>query len=251
MNTQQLIEASSAPRQRARLLDESEILRDEASFATVVLNQRIAPQTHSALREFLAKFSLTWKRMTLALLLVVSVCAVTTVILKITRARSNISSHPAEKTIGENSAPQPKPTATQTEVLTASEFLESPAVSQTENQMNESLTSAGVAGAKPSGAVATKLDIPDKELPEEAKSQAPSKSRSKIEVRSRTEPSSLPANSRQRKLEAESRPLPLTSVGQRPRRVAPKTDSQPESAQTGSATVSPPQSSKPKVIQWP
>ena len=60
---------------RVRLLDESQVLAGEASFATVMLNEHLKAQRHSPITEFLVKTKLSLKQLVLAALAMFSVLA--------------------------------------------------------------------------------------------------------------------------------------------------------------------------------
>jgi hypothetical protein len=72
-------ERSSAS--RVRLLDESQVLADEASFATVMLGEGTKAHRHSPLTEFLVKTKLSIRQLVLAMLALVSVLALAVIVL--------------------------------------------------------------------------------------------------------------------------------------------------------------------------
>ncbi len=137
---------------RVRLLDESQVLSSEASFATVMLDEPRRTRTHSPFTEFLARTKLNGKQLTLATLLVVSVLAVTaTVLSKIATSEGVFSSRPTANTPAQPVSPR-EPIANQQEVTT-SKTLKSGGVSDQRRQLGESGLSIRVANAKASGAV--------------------------------------------------------------------------------------------------
>ena len=66
---------------RVQLLDESQVLAGEASFATVMLGERTKAPRHSPITEFLVKTKLSLKQLVLATLAVFSVLALAVVVL--------------------------------------------------------------------------------------------------------------------------------------------------------------------------
>jgi len=72
-------ERRSAP--RVQLLDESQVLAGEASFATVMLGERTKAHRHSPITEFLVKTKLSLKQLVLAMLALVSIPAVAVIVL--------------------------------------------------------------------------------------------------------------------------------------------------------------------------
>ena len=66
---------------RVRVLDESQVLPGEASFATAIPSGPSAPSSHSPLQEFLAKTSLDLRTLMLASLLFVSILAVSALVI--------------------------------------------------------------------------------------------------------------------------------------------------------------------------
>src|SRR4030095_6526631 len=66
---------------RVRLLDESQILADEASFDTVMLGEGTKAHRHSPLTEFLVKTKLSIRQLVLAMLALVSVLALAVIVL--------------------------------------------------------------------------------------------------------------------------------------------------------------------------
>ena len=81
---------------RVQLLDESQVLAGEASFATVMLSGRRNAQPHSPITEFLVKTKLSLKQLVLAALAMVSVLALAVIVLlNMTSAKvATISSAP-------------------------------------------------------------------------------------------------------------------------------------------------------------
>ena len=66
---------------RVQLLDESQVLAGEASFATVMLGERTNAPRHSPITEFLVKTKLSLKQLVLAMLALFSVLALAVVVL--------------------------------------------------------------------------------------------------------------------------------------------------------------------------
>jgi hypothetical protein len=72
-------ERNSAP--RVQLMDESQVLASEASFATVMLGARTKAQRYSPITEFLVKTKLSFKQLVLAVFALVSVLALAVIVL--------------------------------------------------------------------------------------------------------------------------------------------------------------------------
>jgi hypothetical protein len=66
---------------RIQLLDESQVLAGEASFATVMLGERTKAHRHSPITEFFVKTKLSLKQLVLAMLALVSVLALAVIVL--------------------------------------------------------------------------------------------------------------------------------------------------------------------------
>src|SRR6266540_890227 len=76
------------PRQ-IRILDESQVLPGEASFATVMFGERTKAHRHSPITEFLVKTKLSLKQLVLAMLALVSIPAVAVIVL-LSRSSSEV-----------------------------------------------------------------------------------------------------------------------------------------------------------------
>ena len=103
---------------RVHLLDESQVLAGEASFATVMLGERKSAQRYSPITEFLVKTKLSLIQLVLAMLALVSVLALAMTVLFIT-TRSEV--------VSVSSAPPP------TKVDTASKPVSAVSTSTTES----------------------------------------------------------------------------------------------------------------------
>lgn len=75
---------------RVRLLDESQVLAGEASFATVISGEHTKAHRHSPLTEFLVKTKLSLKQLVLAVLALLSVLALAAVIVLLSTTRSEV-----------------------------------------------------------------------------------------------------------------------------------------------------------------
>ncbi len=134
--------------QRARLLEESEILAGEASYATVMIGERLGGRSHSPIAEFLEKTRLTRLQMMLCGLLVVSVMSVAViVVLNVsTSERAVASSVPQTETVSYSPPPTPTDAAKQTGSTSSASAIE-PAVAPTSPaQVSGVANLAGVTG---------------------------------------------------------------------------------------------------------
>jgi hypothetical protein len=86
---------------RVQLLDESQVLAGEASFATVMLGERTKAHRHSPITEFLVKTKLSLKQLVLAMLALVSVLALAVIVLLSTTSSEvvTVSSAPPPTTL--------------------------------------------------------------------------------------------------------------------------------------------------------
>jgi hypothetical protein len=125
---------------RVPLLDESQVLAGEASFATVMLGQRTNAPRYSPITEFLVRTKLSLKQLVLAMLALVSVFALAVIVLL------NMTSSEA---VTVRSAPPPAPaeTASQSVSTSISESPESVLLSNSQVKVSGS--------ASPTQAVAT------------------------------------------------------------------------------------------------
>jgi hypothetical protein len=101
---------------RVQLLDESQVLAGEASFATVMLGERSEAQRYSPITEFLVKTKLSLRQLVLAMLALVSVLALSVIVL-LSATRS--------KFVTVSSAPPPKAVDTASQSVSTS-ITESP-----------------------------------------------------------------------------------------------------------------------------
>ncbi len=101
---------------RRHILDESEVLPSEASFATLASNERTTAGSYSPLSEFFAKSDMNWQKLKLAVLLLASIfvstfAVVTLVVMKVDEndlVRSNsMANTPLEISQPPQSQPQP------------------------------------------------------------------------------------------------------------------------------------------------
>ena len=86
---------------RVQLLDESQVLAGEASFATVMLGERTKAHRHSSITEFLIKTKLSLKQLVLVMLALVSVLALAVIVLLSTTSSEvvTVSSAPPPTTV--------------------------------------------------------------------------------------------------------------------------------------------------------
>ncbi|MGH9961353.1 MAG: hypothetical protein ACREBC_30210, partial [Pyrinomonadaceae bacterium] len=128
---------------RKRILDESDGLPTEASFATVIKHGPNATPSYSPLEEFHAKFKLTWKTLTMAAVVLFSLSAgVTLAVLKIAES---VRSQPTVVTSQSVSAPRTEPV--RLTLLTPSD---SPVIaSSKQKQATPHVTSAPVVTPQP------------------------------------------------------------------------------------------------------
>jgi hypothetical protein len=125
---------------RVQLLDESQVLAGEASFATVMSGERTNAQRHSPITEFLVKTKLSLKQLVLAMLALVSFLALAVVVLL---------SMTSSKVLTVSSAPPPVPveTASQSVSTSTTESPESVSIRNSQGEVSGS--------ASPTQAVAT------------------------------------------------------------------------------------------------
>jgi hypothetical protein len=125
---------------RVQLLDESQVLAGEASFATVMLGERTKAHRHSPITEFLVKTKLSLKQLVLVMLALVSVLALAVIVLLSTTS---------SKVVTVSSAPPP------TTVDTASQSV-STSITESPESVLISISQGKVSGsASPTQAVAT------------------------------------------------------------------------------------------------
>jgi hypothetical protein len=153
---------------RPRILDESQVLPGEASFATVMLNPPIAARTYSPLAEFFAKSNLAWRRQAVPALLLVSIfavsAAITLLILRTTEG-DGFSAYPTANTSADISSPQAQPTTAQTEITPNS--LKTGSVSDGEKRISGPVASSPVGATKLNGAA----EVAHDRFPKAAKSE--------------------------------------------------------------------------------
>jgi hypothetical protein len=125
---------------RIQLLDESQVLAGEASFATVMLGERTKAHRHSPITEFLVKTKLSLKQLELAMLALVSVLALAVIVLLSTTSSDVVTV---------SSAPPPTivDTASQSVSTSITESPESVLISNSQGKVSGS--------ASPTQAVAT------------------------------------------------------------------------------------------------
>jgi hypothetical protein len=96
---------------RVQLLDESQVLAGEASFATVMSSEWTNAPRHSPITEFLVKTKLSLKQLVLAVLALVSVLALAVIVLLNTTSSGVVTV---------SSAPPPNPVATASQSVSTS-----------------------------------------------------------------------------------------------------------------------------------
>lgn len=112
---------------RVQLLDESQVLAGEASFATVMLRERTSTQRYSPITEFLVKTKLSLKQLVLATLALVSVLALAVFFLLSTTS---------SKVVTVSAAPPTAPTDTASQSVSTS-ITESPESALSRNSQGE------------------------------------------------------------------------------------------------------------------
>jgi hypothetical protein len=132
---------------RVQLLDESQVLAGEASFATVMLGERTNTPRHSPIAEFLVKTKLTLKQLVLAMLALVSVLALAVIVLlSMTRSEVvTVSSVPPLTTVE---------TASQSVSTSTTESPESVLISNSQGKVSQSPSPTQVATARETQGVA-------------------------------------------------------------------------------------------------
>lgn len=98
---------------RVKLLDESQVLAGEASFATVMLGERTKAHRHSPITEFLVKTKLSLKQLVLATLALVSVFALAVIVLLSTMRSKVVTVSSAPPPIAVETTSQSVPTSTE------------------------------------------------------------------------------------------------------------------------------------------
>ncbi|HKY28288.1 MAG TPA: hypothetical protein VJM12_10105 [Pyrinomonadaceae bacterium] len=131
-----------------KLLDESQVLPGEASFATAIPNDSIGGHAHSPLHEFQAKTNLSLKTLLLASLLFVSIVAVSALV--IVEATTGIFTSPQVAGSGESSASEPA----RPEILNGAKSVSPPVVSPPPKQETKAVASPREYPKFPSGATA-------------------------------------------------------------------------------------------------
>jgi hypothetical protein len=123
---------------RVKLLDESQVLAGEASFATVLGERTKAPR-HSPITEFLVKTKLSLKQLVLAMLALVSVLALAVIVL-LSMTRSEV--------VTASSAPPPPAVETASQsVSTSTASHESVLTSDSQGRVSESASPTQVVAA--------------------------------------------------------------------------------------------------------
>lgn len=172
-------------RPKARLLDESQVLSGEASFATVMPDEPLRINTYSPLKEFLVKTNLSSIQLVLATLLLVSVIAVGTFLfLMITGGEGVLNSPPTVNKAAQTSPVEAEPATAETEAVTTSDSLEPVAVSKPKEQVRAAAGSTPEENTKLNRASETA----GRTFPEEAARQFPSKQlESRMSVKTSTQ----------------------------------------------------------------
>ena len=137
----------SAP--RVQLLDESQVLSGEASFATVMLGQR--PTAHSPITEFLVKTKLSLKQVVLAMLALVSVLALAVIVLLSMTSSQVVTVSSAPPPAALNTATQSVSTSVSTSVT---ESRESALLSNSQGKVSGSISTQPVATVEKTPGVA-------------------------------------------------------------------------------------------------
>jgi len=194
---------------RTRTLDVSHVLPGEASYATVMLQTEA--RTHSPLREFFAKSSLNWGKLTIEALLLVSVSSGIVMVAFKTATQDISSSHtPTASTSANTAPPEAKPTATKPE-MSGSEPVVSVAVSNQQTQVKEAIASAPQKAAL-EAAVEVAGDKISGRVPSEGSRKAASDDKVKMgrkiqpEAKSGARNSVTAIESKQRRQTAQQRP---------------------------------------------
>src|SRR6266540_4001301 len=134
------------PRQ-IRILDESQVLPGEASFATVMLGERTKAHRHSPITEFLVKTKLSLKQLVLAMLALVSIPAVAVIVL-LSRPSSEVA------TVSSARPPTTVDTASQSVSTSITESPESLLISISQGKVSGSASPTQVATVEETQSVA-------------------------------------------------------------------------------------------------
>jgi len=162
-------------RSAVRLLDESQILPGEVSFATAMSNEPLRMSTYSPLSEFLVKTRLNLTQLMLAFLLLVSVIAVTTFLfLRLTTEKAGLNSPSTVNRETQTSPVEADPTA-ETKAVTTFDSSEPVAVSKSQEQLRGAAASTREEDLKLKGASETGRRTSSENLSSEAARQVPFK----------------------------------------------------------------------------
>ena len=158
------IESQPLATPQVKVLDESQILPGEASFATAIPDDSVGGYSHSPLQEFLAKTNLSLKNLLLASLLFVSIVGVSALV--IVEATTGIFSSRDVASSSEAAAPE----SAQPEVLNSAKPVAPPVESRPPKQETQAVASPREYPKFPSDATAsfpsdkTKLTSPEKSV---------------------------------------------------------------------------------------
>lgn len=125
------------PALRVRLLDESQVLDGEASFATVMSGKRW--EAHSPITEFLVKTKLSVTQLVLGMLALVSVVALGAIVILITMKSEVVTVNSAPPAATADTAPQPVSTSVPT--TSSTESTESVLISNSQGGVSGSASS--------------------------------------------------------------------------------------------------------------
>ena len=159
------IESRPVATPRVKVLDESQVLPGEASFATAIPDDSVGGYSHSPLQEFLAKTNLSLKNLLLASLLFVSIVGVSALV--IVEATTGIFS-PRE--VATSSSEAAAPQSARPEVLNSAKPVSPPAASRPPKQETQAVASPREYPKFPSEATTsfpsekTKLTSPEKSV---------------------------------------------------------------------------------------
>lgn len=215
-------------RPAVRLLDESQILSGEASFATAMSDEPLRMSTYSPLSEFLVKTHLNLTQLMLASLLLVLVIAVTTFLfLRLTTGKAALNSPSTINSESQTSPVEAVPTTVETKALTTFDSSDPGPVSKPQEQLRGAAASSRQEELKLKGASETeRRTSPENPSSVIVRRAAASKrsdvknSRSETVVGKREVPSSTTEAAAER-LKDEPKVPPVTGGGERPRKVTP------------------------------
>lgn len=170
---------------RVRLLDESQILAGEASYATVMLDERMGISSHSPIAEFLEKTRLTRHQLMLCGLLAASVLAFAVIVVLKLATSEHVAVGPVQHT--ENRAyapPNPADAARQTETTLSTKSIEPAIVSTSRGQVSSIANLNGVTGNVKGIADMAPMSSNERTHSEESRNTSANNAKSQVPVKS-------------------------------------------------------------------